>query len=156
VSATELILTHYRRPHNRGTLDAPDGVATRLNPLCGEQLTVGVRLVDGRVGDVRFDGESCSIGRASASMMTDLVRGLDVDAIAALTARVRALVDGDPVAAADPALGDLRALAAIARTPARAPCALLAWDALRDALGEALDEARRKAVLAARVADGLP
>ncbi len=147
-SATELILTHYRRPHNRGTLDAPDGLATRVNPLCGETLTVGVRLASGRVGEIRFDGESCSVGRASASMMTDLVRGLDASAIAALTARVRALVAGDPDAAADPALGELRALSAIARTPARAPCALLAWEALADAVASA--------VLAARVDQGLP
>ncbi|HWZ59201.1 MAG TPA: SUF system NifU family Fe-S cluster assembly protein [Gemmatimonadaceae bacterium] len=139
MSPAEIILTHHRRPHHRGTIDAPDGVATRHNPLCGETLTVGVTLDTGRLSDVRFDGESCSIGRASASMMTDLVVGLTPDEVGALTTRVQALVTGDPAAAADATLGDLRALAEVRRTPARAACALLPWNALADALAEALD-----------------
>jgi nitrogen fixation NifU-like protein len=134
MSPADVILAHHRRPHHRGTLDAPDGVGTRDNPLCGETLTVSVARDGDRVRDIRFDGETCSIGRASASMMTDLVLGLSRDEIAALTARVRALVAGDPSVAADPTLGDLRALAEVRRTPARAACALLAWNALADAL----------------------
>jgi nitrogen fixation NifU-like protein len=135
MSPAEVILAHHRRPHHRGVLDAPDGVGTRDNPLCGETLTVSVAVDGDRVREVRFDGESCSIGRASASMMTDLVVGLTRDEVAALTARVRALVSGDPAPAADPSLGDLRVLAEVRRTPARAACALLAWNALADALG---------------------
>jgi nitrogen fixation NifU-like protein len=138
MSPAEVILAHHRRPHHRGVLEAPDGVGTRDNPLCGETLTVGVAFDGDRIRDVRFDGESCSIGRASASMMTDLVIGLTRDDVAALAARVRALVIGDPSAAADPTLGDLRALAEVRRTPARAACALLPWHALADALADAL------------------
>jgi nitrogen fixation NifU-like protein len=134
MSPAEVILAHHRRPHHRGTLDAPDGVATRHNPLCGETLTVAVTLDAGRLHEVVFDGESCSIGRASASMMTDLVVGRTPDEIPPLIARVQALVAGDPDAAADVTLGDLLALAEIRRTPARAACALLPWNALADAL----------------------
>jgi nitrogen fixation protein NifU and related proteins len=135
MSPAEVILAHHRRPHHRGTFDAPDGVGTRHNPLCGETVTVGVVLDDGRLHEVRFDGDACSIGRASASMMTDLVVGRTPDEIPGLIARVRALVAGDPAAIADDALGDLRALADVRRTPARAACALLPWHALADALG---------------------
>jgi nitrogen fixation NifU-like protein len=134
MSPAEVILAHHRRPHHRGTLDAPDGIATRHNPLCGETLTVAVTLDAGRLHEVVFDGESCSIGRASASMMTDLVVGRTPDEIPPLIARVQALVAGDPDAAADVTLGDLLALAEIRRTPARAACALLPWNALADAL----------------------
>src|ERR1700722_5271397 len=96
MSPAEVILAHHRRPHHRGTLDAPDGVATRHNPLCGETLTVAVTLDAGRLHEVVFDGESCSVGRASASVMTDLVVGRTPDEIPPLIARVQALVTGDP------------------------------------------------------------
>jgi nitrogen fixation protein NifU and related proteins len=136
MSPAEIILAHHRQPHHRGTLDAPDGIATRHNPLCGETLTVSVTVDGGRIADVRFDGDSCSIGRASASMMTDLVAGLTPDEVATLAERVAGLVAGDPRAVSESA-GDLRALAEIRRTPARAACALLPWDALADALADA-------------------
>jgi nitrogen fixation NifU-like protein len=136
MSPAEIILAHHRQPHHRGTLDAPDGIATRHNPLCGETLTVSVRVDGDRIVDVRFDGESCSIGRASASMMTDRVAGLTAAEVASLTSQVAALVAGDPHAVRD-AGGDLRALAEIRRTPARAACALLPWHALADALADA-------------------
>ena len=127
----ERLLQHYRRPHNRGTLDAPDAAATRTNPLCGESITVAVTLDGDSVGDIRFDGRACSIAQASASMMTEAVRGHTPAQIAALRAQLHQLVTGGP---ADPALGDLLALSGVARVPARAGCALLAWDALADAL----------------------
>jgi nitrogen fixation NifU-like protein len=136
MSPAEIILAHHRQPHHRGTLDAPDGIATRHNPLCGETVTVSVTVNGDRITDVRFDGDSCSIGRASASMMTDLVAGLTPDEVATLAERVAGLVAGDPRAVSESA-GDLRALAEIRRTPARAACALLPWDALADALADA-------------------
>jgi nitrogen fixation NifU-like protein len=127
----EAILTHYRRPHNRGTLDPADASATRINPLCGETITVTVTTDDDRVSAIRFDGRGCSIAQASASMMTDAVRGLDATQVAELAGRLRTLVTGG---GADPKLGDLNALAGVARVPARVACAMLAWDTLADAL----------------------
>jgi nitrogen fixation protein NifU and related proteins len=130
----ETILTHYRRPHNRGTLDPADASATRVNPLCGETITVTVTTDDERVSAIRFDGRGCSIAQASASMMTDAVRGLDSAQIAELAGRLRTLVTGGET---DPKLGDLNALAGVARVPARVACAMLAWNALTDALAVA-------------------
>jgi nitrogen fixation NifU-like protein len=129
----EAILTHYRRPHNRGALDAPDASATRVNPLCGETITVTVAIDGDRVSDIRFDGRGCSIAQASASMMTDAVRGLDSAQIADLSDRLRALVSGRG-GKADPKLGDLNALGGVARVPARVACAMLPWETLADAL----------------------
>ncbi len=133
-----MILAHHRRPHHRGLLRAPDAIATRHNPLCGETLTVSITLDDNRdrVREVTFDGESCSIGRASASMMTDLVAGLTREEIATMAEHVKALVSGDADAVALTE-GDLKALAEVRRTPARAACALLPWNALLDALADA-------------------
>jgi nitrogen fixation NifU-like protein len=135
----ELVLEHFRRPHGKGPLATSDAIATVRNPLCGEEITVAVALDHGgserRVLDVGFTGDGCSISQASASMMTDAVRGRTVEEIAALTAHLRALVRGDAMAALDDTLGPLRALSGVARVPARAGCALMAWEALARAVG---------------------
>jgi nitrogen fixation NifU-like protein len=124
----DLILDHFRRPRGWGVLDAPDRDATRTNPLCGESIHLTVALDGDRVRDIRFEGETCAVARASASMMTQLVTGRSRAEIASLALRLRAILRRG--AADDPGLGDLRALAPVARTPARVPCALLAWDTL--------------------------
>jgi len=134
----EQILEHYRRPRGKGTLPAADATATVRNPLCGEEATVSVALdrtgEEVRVRDIRFTGDGCSLSQASASMMTELVRGRTASEIAALTERFTALLHGDPVAAQDEQLGPLRAFLAMSRVPARIPCALLAWSALGTAI----------------------
>jgi nitrogen fixation NifU-like protein len=130
----EQILAHYRHPHNKGTLTQADATATVRNPLCGEEATVTVALdrtgTDVRVRDIRFSGDGCSISQASASMMTDLVRGRTSTEIAALTGKFAALLRGDAAALSDETLGPLQAFATLSRVPARIPCALLAWKAL--------------------------
>jgi len=132
----ELILDHYRRPRNKGLVDAADAhTAERRNPLCGDEVTLALALDDdGRVRDVRFAGRGCSISQASASMLTEAVRGKTRAEAEALLARFSAMVHGDAEAAADPALGELRALSGVARFPARIRCATLAWSALADLL----------------------
>ena len=131
----ELILDHYRRPRNKGLADAPDAhTAERRNPLCGDEVTLELVLDDGRVRDVRFTGRGCSISQASASMLTEAVRGKTRAEAEALVARFSAMVHGDAEAAADPALGELRALSGVSRFPARIRCATLAWSALADLL----------------------
>ncbi len=135
----EQILAHYRHPHGKGTLPAADATATVRNPLCGEEATVTVSLdrtgPDIRVRDIRFTGDGCSISQASASMMTDLVRGLSQTEIAALTDRFEALLRGNAAATHDTSLGPLQAFATLSRVPARIPCAMLAWKALANAIG---------------------
>ncbi len=132
------ILEHFRHPHGKGVLDHPDAEASVHNPLCGESVTVTVAVEQSatgpRVRDVRFQSDGCSIAQASASMMTDLVRGATVSEIEALVARMRALVTGDAASADEATLGPAVAFSVIRRVPARAACALLAWRALGEAL----------------------
>jgi nitrogen fixation NifU-like protein len=113
----EEILEHYRQPHNFGTLASPDVVQEGDNPLCGDRITLSLALSDdGRVADVSFTGRGCAISQASASMLTDDIRGRSLDELAAL--------DRDHV------LG----LLGIEISPARLKCALLSLDTLRRAL----------------------
>jgi nitrogen fixation NifU-like protein len=133
----ELILRHYRHPRNRGELEDATAVVSRFNPLCGDEITLQLRVRDGRVEAARFLGQGCSISQASASMLTELLVGRTAEEAEALAARFTGMMHGDAEAARDPALGDLRALAGVARFPARIRCALLAWDALKEAEGQA-------------------
>jgi nitrogen fixation NifU-like protein len=130
----ERILEHFRHPRGKGRLADFEATATARNPLCGEDVTVMAtfdRTADGaRVREVGFLSDGCSIAQASASMMTDAIRGRTPAEIAALAAAVRAAATGDPAAARDPSLGPLVALTSIARVPARLTCAMLAWDAM--------------------------
>jgi nitrogen fixation protein NifU and related proteins len=132
------ILEHFRRPHGKGTLEHPDAIATISNPLCGESVSVAVTVERSpesiRVRDVRFQSDGCSIAQASASMMTDLVRGHTPAEIEGLAASMQSLVSGDRSAEPDQALGAALALAVVARVPARIACAMLAWRALIQAL----------------------
>jgi len=130
----EMILDHYRRPRNKGTLENADASAEMKNPLCGDEITLQVAFNGNGVADLRFSGRGCSISQASASMMTQLVKGKDADEIAALRTRFRDMVLGDPSAGADEKLGSLRALSGVARFPSRVKCALLAWNALENAM----------------------
>ena len=130
----ELILDHYRRPRNKGTLENADASAEMKNPLCGDEITLQVAFNGNGVGDLRFSGRGCSISQASASMMTQLVKGKDVSEVNALRHRFREMILGDASAVSDEKLGSLRALSGVARFPARVKCALLAWNALENAL----------------------
>jgi nitrogen fixation NifU-like protein len=130
----ELILDHYRRPRNKGTLEKADASAEMKNPLCGDEITLQVAFEGNGVSDLRFSGRGCSISQASASMMTQLVKGKDSAEIDALRNRFRDMMLGDASAVTDEKLGSLRALSGVARFPARVKCALLAWNALESAL----------------------
>jgi nitrogen fixation NifU-like protein len=132
----EMILDHYRRPRNKGTLEDADASAEMKNPLCGDEITVQVAFNGSGVGDLRFSGRGCAISQASASMMTQLVKGKDAGAIDALRIRFREMMLGDLSAVTDEKLGSLRALSGVARFPARVKCALLAWNALESALAD--------------------
>jgi nitrogen fixation protein NifU and related proteins len=132
----ELILDHYRRPRNKGTLENADASVEMKNPLCGDEIRLQVAFEGVSVCDLRFAGRGCSISQASASMMTQLVKGKSAEEIEAIRSRFRDLMLGDESAANDQSLGSLRALSGVARFPARVKCALLAWNALETALAE--------------------
>jgi nitrogen fixation NifU-like protein len=130
----ELILEHYRHPRNRGELEGASHEAHLHNPTCGDDIRLQLLLEDGRIGAVRFTGQGCSISQASASMMTQRIRGRTPGEARALAARFTAMLHGDAEAARDRELGDLRALAGVSRFPVRVKCALLGWNALDEAL----------------------
>jgi len=129
----ELILQHYRHPRNRGELEGADVEIRMRNPVCGDDITLQMRLRDGRVEAARFSGQGCSISQASASMMTQLLEGKSLDEADALAARFTEMMHGSEEAARDRSLGDLRALSGVAKFPVRVKCALLAWNALQEA-----------------------
>ena len=130
----EMILDHYRRPRNKGTLENPDASVEMKNPLCGDEIGLQVAFDGDQITDVKFSGRGCSISQASASMMTQLLKGKTRAEIDSIRTRFRDLMLG--AAEATDELGPLRALAGVARFPARVKCALLAWNALESALSE--------------------
>jgi nitrogen fixation NifU-like protein len=132
----EVILDHNRSPRNWGELAGATARAEGHNPLCGDQLTLWLALDGDVIREARFEGEGCAISKASASMMTQAVRGKTTAEAEALFERFHDLVTGkDPGAVEDKSLGSLRAFGGVARFPMRVKCATLAWHALRDALG---------------------
>lgn len=130
----ELILDHYRRPRNKGVLEQPTHTIALNNPLCGDEIDLQLRMEGDVIKDVRFIGRGCSISQAAASMMTQIVKEKSLVDALALADRMSAMMRGDESAAKDKALGDLRALAGVAKFPVRVKCALLPWNALRDAV----------------------
>jgi len=131
-----MILDHYRRPRNKGTLDKADASVEMKNPLCGDEIGLQVAFDGDCVCDLKFSGRGCSISQASASMMTQLVKGKNTAEIDAIKKQFRDLMLGDSSAAEDPQMRSLRALSGVARFPARVKCALLAWNALEIAMAE--------------------
>lgn len=131
----ERILEHFRSPRRRRALPDADVRATLRNPLCGDDVTAQLALDGDLVRDAAFIGQGCSITTAAASMLSEAMPGRTRAEIAALLARYTAMLTGDREAAADERLGELRALAGVARHPARLRCALLPADAFAGALG---------------------
>jgi nitrogen fixation protein NifU and related proteins len=131
-----IILDHNRRPRNFGELTGPARRADGHNPLCGDRLTVWVRMGEGDVVDeVRFTGEGCAISRASASLMTAEVKGKSRTEVEHLFDRFHALVTGRVEQPdADPELKRLRVFSGVSRFPIRVKCASLSWHALKAAL----------------------
>ena len=130
-----IILDHNRRPRNFRELTDADGRSEGRNPLCGDELTVWLKMDGERIEDVSFIGSGCAISKASASIMTTSVKGKTRAEAVALFERFHDLVTGRPSAAPDdPALGQLAAFSGVSRFPVRVKCASLAWHALRAAL----------------------
>jgi nitrogen fixation protein NifU and related proteins len=129
----DVILDHNKRPRNFGSLDTASAHAQGHNPLCGDRLTVSLRMDGERIGDIRFEGQGCAISTASASLMTEAVKGKDRAAVRALFERVHALLTA-PQAAAAADLGKLAALSGVREFPARVKCASLCWHTLNAAL----------------------
>ena len=134
----EVILEHNRRPRNYRAMEGADRVVESHNPLCGDALTLWVKLDGDRVTEATFQGSGCAISRASASLMTEAVKGKTRSEAEELFVAFHDLVTGklnvEADAGAKKRLGSLRALGGVSRFPIRVKCASMAWHALRSAL----------------------
>jgi nitrogen fixation NifU-like protein len=131
----DVILDHNRRPRNFGGLDPADASAEGFNPMCGDHLTLRLNLKDDTISDIRFEGEGCAISTASASLMTEAVKGKSRGEALQLFERVHQLLTDDAASPAD--LGKLAALSGVREYPARVKCASLCWHTLASALKSA-------------------
>lgn len=130
----DIILDHYRKPHNRApSLEDEDVHVHHSNPLCGDEMDLRLRVVDDTVDGLVFDGEGCSISQAAASAMTDAVLGRDTKDALDLVEDFRRMMHGEEPARADDLLDGV-AFQGVARFPVRVKCALLGWMAVRDAI----------------------
>ncbi len=132
----EIILDHYRNPHHKGLREPYDAEAHHVNPTCGDEVTVRVRVADGVVEDVSYDGSGCSISQASESVMTDLVIGRPVTEALATADEFLAMMRGTEPD--EDVLEDAVAFAGVAKYPARVKCALLGWMAWKHATARAV------------------
>ena len=133
----EVILDHNRRPRNFRRLEGASHHAEGYNPLCGDRVTVFLQIADDRIADIAFEGTGCAISKASASVMTGVVKGKTPEEIDAIFDRFHRLVTEGPRAGDEDALGKLAVFGGVHEYPTRVKCASLAWHALRAALGGA-------------------
>ena len=131
----EVILDHYRAPRNKGRLDPHDVALERNNPLCGDEIELFLKFEGDDVTGIAFEGKGCSISQASASMMTEKVKGLSAQDARSLAESIKRMMAGEEEGDAA-ALEDLVSLKGVVRYPVRIKCALLGWNTLVEALDE--------------------
>ena len=132
----EVILDHNRRPRNFRVIDPATRAQEGYNPLCGDRLTLYLTVADGRITDVAFQGSGCAISKASASLMTEAVKGKSVDEARALFEQFHQMITSPPgTPLAD--LGKLSVLSGVRDFPTRVKCAGLAWHTLKAAVADA-------------------
>ena len=132
----EVILDHNKKPRNFGSLEEPSHAADGHNPLCGDQLHVSLVVNGDTVEDVRFEGSGCAISTASASLMTEAVKGRTLEETEHLFEGFHELLTGDPsqIEKASAELGKLAVFAGVREFPVRVKCATLSWHTLQSAL----------------------
>lgn len=131
----EVILDHYKRPRNQRSLGDADRHAEGQNPLCGDHVTVFLKIKDGWVEDVTFEGSGCAISTASASLMTETIKGKTLEEAKAFFRKFHAFVTGSRDESDNGAgLGKLEVFSGVCRYPVRVKCATLAWHTLDAAL----------------------
>lgn len=130
----EVIVDHNRSPRNFGKLENPDRTLEGFNPLCGDRLTLYLKLDDNQINDISFDGSGCAISVASASLMTDAMKGKTAEEAEDIFNNFHDLVTSDAVDVDMEKLGKLAALAGVREYPTRVKCATLCWHTLHSAL----------------------
>ena len=134
----EIILDHYKHPHGKGLRDG-DAEVHHVNPTCGDEITLRVRLDGSTVADISYDSQGCSISQASASVLNDLVVGKSVGEAQQIQEAFLELMQSKGQAEGDEeVLEDAIAFAGVSKYPARVKCALLSWMAWKDATAQAL------------------
>ncbi len=129
-----VIMDHYQNPRNKGRLE-DDAVTVDLNnPTCGDRISLQMRIKDDTIEDVKFLGEGCSISIASASMMTQAIKGLKVEEALSLVHLFSQMVQGEEVDFERFPLEDIEALSGVSKFPARIRCATLAWKAMKEGI----------------------
>lgn len=131
----EVILDHYAHPRNHGSVENPAARVHLHNPSCGDDLYLDLEIAGDTITAARFRGTGCSISQAAASMMTESVQGMTVAQARRLIEQFHAMMRGEGTV--QDGVPDLHALAGVAKFPVRVKCALLAWDALQQALDQA-------------------
>jgi nitrogen fixation NifU-like protein len=131
----EIILDHNKSPRNFGRMENPDRKVDGYNPLCGDHFTIFIKLQDNLITDIRFEGSGCAISKASASVMTSIVKGKTIEEAEKLFSVFHNLVTGEPGSLDQlDGLGKLAAFSGVSEFPARVKCATLAWHTLHAAL----------------------
>ena len=132
-----VILDHNKQPRNFGELPEANGRAEGHNPLCGDHLSVAVRIEEDRLLAIAFEGQGCAISTASASLMSEAVKGLPVSEVRGLFERFHKLVTSDPMQeSASQGLGKLEVFSGVREFPIRVKCATLGWHTLQSALSD--------------------
>ena len=131
----DIIMDHNRRPRNFGPVDQPTHKKEGYNPLCGDQIEIELKILDGIVVDVGFTGVGCAISKSSASMMTEEIKGKELKVVESMFEQFRRMITvKDQMDLDEDLLGDLEILQGVSRYPARIKCATLAWHTLHSAI----------------------
>lgn len=131
-----VIMDHYQRPRNRGTIENGTVSIDLNNPTCGDRITLQMSIEAGKIKEAKFMGEGCSISLASASMMTEAVKGLELQDALELVKLFSQMMQGEEIDVERFPLEDIEALTGVSQFPARIKCATLAWKALEKGIQE--------------------
>ncbi|KMY51708.1 MULTISPECIES: Fe-S cluster assembly sulfur transfer protein SufU [Bacillaceae] len=131
----QVIMDHYKKPRNKGVLEDGNLTIDMNNPTCGDRIRLTMKVEDQKVVDAKFEGEGCSISMSSASMMTQAIKGKDIETAVKLSKTFSEMIQGNEY---DDTLdlGDIEALQGVSKFPARIKCATLAWKAMEKGLKE--------------------
>mgnify|MGYP001458499070 CR=1 FL=1 len=132
----QVIMDHYKNPRNRGSLDDESLTIDMNNPTCGDRIQLHLQVTDGKVEDVKFEGEGCSISMSSASMMTQAIKGKTPEEALQMSEIFSEMMLGEDVDNKGLEMGDAEALQGVSKFPARIKCATLAWKALEKGIDQ--------------------
>ncbi|MGY0693267.1 Fe-S cluster assembly sulfur transfer protein SufU [Virgibacillus sp. FSP13] len=132
----KVIMDHYKNPRNKGAVEGDALTVDMNNPTCGDRIQLQLQVEDGVVKDAKFDGEGCSISMASASMMTQAIKGKHIHDALNMSKTFSNMMLGEDIDAEEVDFGDIEALQGVSQFPARIKCATLAWKAMEKGVHE--------------------